>query len=110
IAQACTQANGTADAAIAAHTLLTQSGWGHSTNCRRGCLRRRTRPLEATKQKIKKPLGTRPAGTAAPVITVNAPTRKAVRQIERLVACSLSAMKSLSWACHSGRERSSLSG
>ena len=54
IAQAYTEANGTADAANTTHTLVTQSRRSYSTDrrCRRRCGRRRTRPLEATKQKI----------------------------------------------------------
>ena len=38
IAQAYTKANGTADAAIAAHSHLTPSGWGHSSDCRSRCV------------------------------------------------------------------------
>jgi hypothetical protein len=60
IAQAYTEANGSADAAIATHSFLTLSGWGHSTDCRRRCVRRWSRPLKATKQKIKRTFGTRP--------------------------------------------------
>jgi hypothetical protein len=58
IAQAYTKANGTAAAAIAAHSHLTPSGWGHSSDCRSRCVRRRSRSLKATKQKIKRTFGT----------------------------------------------------
>jgi hypothetical protein len=51
-------------------------------------------------RKSKSPSAHAPSGTAAPARTVNALTRKAVRQIEQLVARSLSPMKSVSWACH----------
>jgi hypothetical protein len=59
IAQAYTEANGTAAAAIAAHSHLSPSGWGLSSDCRSRCVRRRSRPLKATKQKIKRTFGTR---------------------------------------------------
>jgi hypothetical protein len=59
IAQAYTEASGAADAAIATHSLSTLSRCGHSSGCRRRCVRRRSRPLKATKQKIKGTFGTR---------------------------------------------------
>jgi hypothetical protein len=67
IAKAHTEPNGAAAApAFANHSPLTLSGLGrltprgrgHSTCCRRRCFRRRSRLLEATKQKIKRTFGT----------------------------------------------------
>ena len=58
IAQAYTKANGTADAANTAHTLLTQSGWSSrpTVGVGAGASGGGARPLKATKQKIERDL------------------------------------------------------